>query len=600
MVAFVINVGAGAAETKFLDPSEAFRFSAQVSEGAVVVHYTIADGYYLYRERFKFAAEPAGVTLGDPVFPKGEIKFDETFSKNVELYRHDLTVRIPVTQAAGPFTLIATYQGCADAGLCYPPQDARASLNLTSADAAPSHSSTEAEAPQGNGSRHFTSVEAALESGNLLWIAILFVGLGLTLAFTPCVLPMLPILSSVIAGASEEDSSEGSGPTGVRMVLDRARGLALAIAYSLGMALVYTALGVAAGLAGEGLAAALQTPAVLWTFAGVLVLLSFSMFGFYQLQMPNAIQARLHHWCGRAEGGRLVGVFIMGALSALIVGPCVAAPLAATLLYISQTRNGWIGGMALFSMAVGMSIPLMILGVSEGHLLPKAGAWMEAVKKFFGGLLVAVAIWMVSPVIPTWAQMLAWGTLLIIAAVYLHALDPLPSGATGWRRLWKGVGIILLLCGAAQLIGLATGGRDVLQPLGQLAAHASTQAAPAGLSASSFERIRTTQELDARLQSANKPVILVFSAQWCVACKEMERFTFSDARVASRMNSFTLLEVDVTENTTDDQSLLRRFKLFGPPGILFFDAAGRPVQSATVIGYQDAEHFLASLSRALV
>jgi len=598
---FLLGSRVGAAESKFLDPSEAFHFSAQlVPNGEVEVHYKIAPGYYLYRERFHFAAEPGDVALGQPVFPRGEIKFDETFNKNVEYYRHEVVIRIPV-QAHGSFTFVSTAQGCADAGLCYPPQDARATLTVAqAADPAtpPGGAAPPASvAPTRSQGQGFTSVEAALQSGNLLWIAALFVGLGLTLAFTPCVLPMLPILSSIIAGAAQDGSAAPASAR--RLVLDRARGFALSLAYSLGMALVYTILGVAAGLAGEGLSASLQTPAVLWGFSAILVLLSLSMFGFYELQMPGFVQSRLAFWCGRAEGGRFIGVFIMGALSALIVGPCVAAPLAATLLYISQTRNGWIGGTALFSMAAGMSVPLLILGISEGALLPKAGAWMESVKKFFGALLIAVAIWMVSPVTPTWAQMLAWGTLLVISSVYLHALDALPATANGWSRLWKGVGIMLLLGGAAQIVGVATGGRDVLQPLTQLSTRGPGAPTAATLATTGFERVYSNQDLDAHLQKATKPVILVFRAQWCTACKEMERFTFSDARVANRMNEFTLLEADVTENNSDDQALLRRFRLFGPPGILFFDAQGKPVTTATVIGYQDADTFLASLTRAL-
>lgn len=585
-----------AAETKFLDPSQAFQFSAELtSDKFVEVHYQIADGYYLYRERFRFAAEPASVGLGEPIFPKGETKFDETFNKNVEYYRRGVTVRIPVS-ADGPFTLVSTAQGCADAGLCYPPQDSRIQLAAaapapTGPAAAPTGPSV--VGPPGMASPGFTSVEAALESGNLLWIAALFIGVGLTLAFTPCVLPMLPILSSIIAGSAHgNDDVPQNGP---RPVLHRVRGFGLSLAYSLGMALVYTALGIAAGLAGEGLATTLQTPLVLWTFAAILGLLSLSMFGFYELQMPAFFQTRLASWCGRAEGGRFAGVFIMGALSALIVGPCVAAPLAATLLYISETRNGWIGGIALFSMAVGMSVPLLIVGVSEGALLPSAGPWMESVKKFFGALLLAVAIWMVAPVTPVWAQMLAWGTLFVVGSVFLHVFDPLPTPATGWARLWKGVGVLLLLGGAAQIVGLATGARDVLQPLGQLAAKGADTTS-AGFTPASFETIHSSKELDARLKNATKPVMLVFSADWCVACKEMERFTFRDARVAMRMSEFTLLQADVTGNTTEDRMLLKRFNLFGPPGILFFEPGGKPLSESTVIGYQNAETFLASLA----
>lgn len=597
---------AGAAPTQFLDPQQAFQFSAHmVNPSEVEVHYAIAKGYYLYRERFHFSAEPASVTLGEPVFPKGEIKFDETFNKNVEHYRNEVTVRIPV-HGTGPFTLVSTAQGCADAGLCYPPQEARASL--TAGGGGGASSTTPAQNPDGGAvaaaadtaakGTSFSSVQDALASGNLLWIAVLFVGLGLGLAFTPCVLPMVPILSSIIADTATESDPGRAALTGTRRILmDKAKGLILSIAYSLGMALVYTGLGVAAGLAGEGLAAALQTPAALWTFATVLVLLAFSSFGFYDLQIPSGMQARLAHWCGRAEGGQIAGVFIMGALSALIVGPCVAPPLAATLLYISQTRNGWIGGVALFSMAVGMSVPLIVMGISEGALLPKTGPWMESVKRFFGILLIGVAIWIVSPVLPGALQMVAWGALFIVSSVYLRVFDSLPPNASGWARFWKGAGVLLLLVGAIQIIGVATGGHDVLEPLGTLAARSGT-----GPSVSqptlAFTRVHSSEDLDARLKAANRPVMLVFSADWCVACHELERFTFSDQRVAQRLSQYEILEADVTANNADDRALMKRFSLFGPPGILFFDGTGQPVPRQTVIGFMDADRFLQRLDQA--
>ena len=589
------------AHTEFLDPSIAYQFSARLVDAKTIeIHYQIADGYYLYRDRFKFATDTGSAVLGAPAFPKGEVKYDQTFNKNVEEYRRQVTIRVPV-KGSGAFTLISVSQGCADAGLCYPPQQARATFDLASAGLKSDPSSPPATRRPSDDARSTSStqmsrIQDALAGGNLAWIALLFIGFGLALAFTPCVLPMLPILSSIIAGDANRFDDANSSEHPRRPVLDRARGLALAVAYSLGMALVYTALGVAAGLAGEGLAATLQTPIALWSFAIILLLLALSMFGFYQLQVPPALQARLTHWSGRASGGRLAGVFIMGALSALIVGPCVAAPLAGTLLYISQTRNGWIGGTALFSMALGMSVPLLVLGVSEGAFLPRAGAWMESVKRFFGAMLIAVAIWMVSPVIPAWVEMIAWGSLFIVSSVYLHVFDPLPAPASGWRRLWKGVGVLLLLTGAAQIVGVATGSRDILQPLDRLgtAQEGIGDARPTSLA---FVRVRSSAELDARLGASGKPVMLAFSAQWCVACKEMDHTTFSDARVQKRLSEFELLEADVTDNTIDDQALLKRFGLYGPPAFLFFDSAGQPIPAATVIGYEDAQTFLNDLTR---
>ena len=599
----VLLVATAPAFAAFLEPGQAFRFDAQrTAPDAIEVRYRIADGYYLYRERFAFALDPAtsgGATLGPPVFPKGEIKYDETFAKDVEHYRREVVVRIPLTGATGPVTLLSTSQGCADAGLCYPPQVAKAELDVggpaaassPSLAASPAASPAAGAVPLDDASR----IERTLRGGDLGAIALLFVGLGVLLSFTPCVLPMVPILSSIIVGRA------GAGQT-----VSRGSGLVLAMAYSLGMALVYTALGVAAGLAGEGLAAVLQTPWVLGVFAALLVALSLSMFGLYTLQVPAGVQARLADWSGqvgdggsKSSVGRLGGVFAMGAVSALIVGPCVAAPLAGALLYISQTRDVVVGGVALFALAIGMSVPLLLVGVSAGALLPRVGAWMETVKRSFGVLLIALALWMVTPVLPTWIVMLAWATLAVVVAVYLRVFDALAADAGGVARLAKGLGVLLLLAGAVEFVGLATGGRDVLQPLAHLAARAPGPVATASAAVPSFERVKTVADLDRRVAAAGKPVLLDFYADWCVSCKEMERFTYTDARVASRMRDFVLLKADVTANDADDRALLKRFALFGPPGIVFFDRDGGHVADAAVIGFQDADRFLSSLRKAV-
>ncbi len=611
---------AAPARAAFLEPEQAFPFSARVIDAkSIEVKYGIADGYYLYRERFKFTLDPAtsgGATLGEPVLPKGEIKFDETFGKNVEHYRHEVAVRIPVQGATGPVTLLSTSQGCADAGLCYPPQVARATLKLAAAggpsnplDSVGPASAARASPATSTALDDSSRIARTLKSGNFGWIALLFVGLGLLLAFTPCVLPMLPILSSIIVGQS--DASPSNRKT------TRGTGFILALAYSLGLALVYTLLGIAAGLAGEGLAAMLQTPLLLGAFALMLVVLSLSMFGFYELQVPAHVQAKLAHWSGRVAAtsgtarddgsqrlgaGRLASVFAMGAISALIVGPCIAAPLAGTLLYISQTRDVLIGGLALFSLAVGMSVPLLLIGLSAGSLLPRAGAWMDTVKQFFGVLLLAVALWMVTPILPSWLIMLGWAALAIVSAMYLRVFDALAPDARGVMRLGKGLGVLLLLAGAVEFVGLATGGRDVLQPLAHLAQRASGSG-EANLSASAgprFEIVKGTADLDRRIAdatTAGRPVMLDFYADWCVSCKEMERYTYTDARVASRMQGFLLLKADVTANDADDRAMLKRFQLFGPPGIVFFDRDGRMMADTAVIGFQDADRFLQSLAR---
>ncbi|MEY8875940.1 MAG: protein-disulfide reductase DsbD [Leptothrix sp. (in: b-proteobacteria)] len=636
----------------FLEPDQAFQLAARLTDGRTVeLDFQIAKGYYLYRERLAVEAGPASVQLGTIAYPAGQVKFDETFQKNVETYHDRLQVRVPVTVAPAEFRLAVTSQGCAEAGLCYPPRqqvlklrvdggalrqvtllsdeagaayapaagavaqtlvaaasaDAGAGANRNAAVGASADLNAKATsaAPSGDG------VTAALQSGSLLSVVGVFFLAGVLLSFTPCVLPMVPILSSIIVGQTRPGTP-----------VSRWRGLSLSLAYALGMALVYTALGVAAGLAGEGLAAALQNPWVLGAFALLLLGLSLSMFGFYELQLPAALQSRLTETSTRLPGGNAIGVFVMGGISALIVGPCVAAPLAGALVYISQTRDVVLGGLALFALACGMSMPLLLVGASAGSLLPRSGAWMEGVKRCFGVLLIGVAIWMVTPVLPAWAVMAAWGVLLLVSAVYLGLLDPVPEsarhGTRGFSHLLRGVALVLALLGAAQWVGVLSGGRSVLQPLAHLGgasltagaagvaqlASTSAQAAPAGQAAkaatgvSVFRRVKSVAELDAVIKAAGKPVMLDFYADWCVSCKEFEQFTFRDPEVQARLAGAVLVQADVTANDADDRALLKRFALFGPPGIVFFDPQGTELTQARVIGYQDAPSFLRSLGRA--
>ena len=590
-LALPIQSGVQAAD--FLDPEDAFRFSATVAEDgrSVAARFSVAEGYYLYHERFAFVASD-GVRLGAPQYPPGKVKFDETFNKEVLTYRGDVIVRLPVEFGSGAFTLTASLQGCADRGICYPPEQRTTQLLLTAATNA-SVPPASATASAGSGFAMATEqgrIDSALRSGSLLTVMPIFFVLGLLLSLTPCVLPMLPILWSIIVGQGARDR-EGGGQG-----LTKARGFLLALAYALGMAIVYSGLGVAAGLAGEGFAAALQQPWVLALFAALLVALALSMFGFYELQLPSAWQTRLAQASGRRGGGTLAGVFAMGAIGGLIVGPCVAAPLAGALLYISQTRDVVIGGSALFATAAGMSVPLLLVGVSAGSLLPRAGRWTESIKRIFGVLLIAVALWMVSPVIPTWTQMLAWAAFFIVSATYLWALDTLPMDASGWRRFGKGVGLVLLVLGAVQIVGAASGGRDVLRPLERLASSAGASE----MGSLAWRRVESVDQLDAALAGANgKPVVLDFYADWCVSCKEMDRFTFSDPRVANKLAGMQLLRADVTANNAEDKALLKRFGLFGPPATIFFDDHGNELPGTRVIGFEPSNQFLTSLARAM-
>jgi thiol:disulfide interchange protein DsbD len=426
-------------------------------------------------------------------------------------------------------------------------------------------------------------VQRVLQSGSW-WTAVgAFWLMGLLLAFTPCVLPMLPILSSILTGGA---------------AVSRRRGFALAASYSLGMALVYTALGVAAGLAGEGLAAALQKPAVLAAFAALLALFSLSMFDVYELRLPSALSTRLDGASRRLPGGQMAGVFLMGGLSALIVSPCVTAPLAGALLFLSQTHDVTLAGSALFALAVGMSTPLLLLGASAGAWLPRSGAWMHAVKRFFGLVLLGVALWVVQPVLPMSVVLGLWGGLLLVGGFMLRPFDPSPH--SGAPRVWlqRAVGMAALAWGVMLLGGAASGGRDPLQPLTHLARAAASAGNVANAEEPNFIKVANIAELDAQLQRAGRPVMLDFYADWCVSCKEMERFTFSDPAIRARLSKALLLKADVTANSPDDVALLKRFKLFGPPGTIFFDARGEELRGVRVIGFQNAEKFASTLDAA--
>jgi thioredoxin:protein disulfide reductase len=480
---------------ELLEPEKAFRFSARtIADDTIEVRFAIADGYYMYRDRFRFEAQGGAVRLGKPEFPPG-LAYKDQFFGEMQIYRKEVRIRVPAA-GAGNLDLKVTSQGCADAGVCYVPMESTATLRVAAGVAAgtaasPSIFSTDLEVAQ-----LFQNSVPLVLGGFLVF--------GLLLAFTPCVLPMIPILSGIIAG-------EGGAIT-------KSRALTLSVSYVLGMAVAYALAGIAAAYSGSLLAAALQNAWVLGAFALVFVLLALSMFGLYDLKLPGFLHQRLDDAQRRLPGGRIASVAGMGAFSAVIVSPCVAAPLAGALLYIAQTRDVALGGAALFTMALGMGVPLIVIGISEGALLPKSGPWLNRVKQFFGVLLLAVAAWIVSP---------------------------------------------LFLSGKGD---------------------------------TSFVRVDSIAELDRKLAAPGKPVMLDFYADWCVSCKEMEHFTFSDPRVKQELDGMLLLQVDVTANTDEHKALLKRYSLFGPPGIIFFDAQGREVKGLRVIGYQNAERFLKTLT----
>ncbi|VVE32223.1 thiol:disulfide interchange protein [Pandoraea capi] len=618
MLLIVLTVGVGRAHAAddFLDPDVAFKVSKTEQPGAVLLRFEVAKGYYLYRERFAFAADNPAVTLGTPEFPKGEVKHDETFGKDMEVYHEPIEVRIPISKANGPFTLNVTMQGCADKGLCYPPMDkplkisaaAVGSAGGSGASVVPGAGAATQALLGGNSSaandasaaapvvpanasggwlsarEDYSEAERILSGGSFVLALAIFFALGVGLAFTPCVLPMVPILLSIVAG---QEASRG-------------KAVRLAIAYVLGMAIVNTVIGVAAGLLGQGLIAFLQAPWVLALFALLMVILSLSMFGMYEIQLPAALRDRIDNAARQQKSGQWIGAAMMGVLSGLIVSPCVTAPLAAALAFIAKTGDAVFGGATLFSLSLGMGLPLVILAGGGGALLPRAGAWMDGVKRFFGFLLLGVALWIVRPLLATPVLLLGAGVLLLVAATFMRVFDNLPDGASGARRLLKGLGVAVALLGAVALVGAAAGARDPLMPLAGLStvASGSANAGAPTTEGVKFQRVRSNAELDQVVATAGRPVMFDFYADWCISCKEMERFVFTDPRVKARLDQMVLVQADVTANNADDQALLKRFGLFGPPGIIFFDASGKEVAGTRVIGAQSADQFLRSLDKA--
>lgn len=635
-----------AQQQDFLDPEKAFVLRAQMAEpGVIQLQFKIANGYYMYREQFAFKLDTSVVGLGEGNFPAGEVKYDPTFDRKMEVYYKDAAILLPISAwpkeiQANPFVLTVTAQGCADAGICYPPMDFVVKMQANSesmgyfVESPPNTLSFFDRLQQGQWTEllfggNDTGLADVLSSTGAIEIVLLFFVLGLLLALTPCVLPMLPILSVLLVGEQKHVS--------------KARGFALSFGYVAGMSVIYTALGIAAGLSGAGLAAWLQTPWVLSLFALLLAVLALAMFNVYTLQMPSVIQSRLMAQNSHILGGKMSAAIFMGALSALIVGPCVAAPLAGALLYISQTGDVLLGGSALFAMAWGMGVPLLVMGASAGKLMPRAGAWMEGVKQFFGLLLLATAWWMVTPLMSTGLQILGWAVLAMFAAVLLRPFEPISSESGLSATCRKTLGLLLIVLSTVWILGIASGGRSLLQPLNHLSivsqSTAATSASVSGfvmpqeaassalaatgkqqlLSANksinnsvntqgavssktghpNFLRVRTVAELERLLEQSTRPIMLDFYADWCVSCKEMEAFTFVDPRVSQRMSQMQLLQVDVTANNADDRALMKKFRLFGPPGIIFFRRDGSERKDVRVVGFQDATRFAATLDRAL-
>jgi thiol:disulfide interchange protein DsbD len=582
LVKGITGLASPAAQDDLLPPDQAFQFSAAVGDpNTLQVNWQIAPGYYMYRDKTKLELTDAGgTTFGAYEMPHGEPKDDPEFGQ-VEVFHDELSFDLPLNrggQAAQTVTLKASYQGCAERGVCYPPMSKEVKLDLpvaqqvTAATAKPKPPVSEQD-----------RIVQLLKHDSLGVTLASFFGFGLLLSFTPCIFPMIPILSGIIVG---------------HRTITTLRAFLLSLSYVVASALTYTLFGILAALFGGNLQTTFQQPWIIAAFSAVFVLLSLSMFGFYHLELPKSWQAKLHDSSERHRDGSLWGAAIMGSLSSLIVGPCVAAPLAAALIYIGQTGDAVLGGTALFAMGMGMGAPLLLVGASAGKLLPKAGAWLNATKGVFGVIMLAMAVWMLSRILPPAVTMLLWAMLLIIPSIYLSAIDPLPEHSSGWRKLWKGVGLIMLAYGLLLLIGVSGGATNPLKPLqGVLISGASAEAKQEGIV---FRRVANLPELEQRIQEASaqgRYVMLDFYADWCISCKEMEAYTFTDPKVKQALADFVLLQADVTENSEQDQALLAKFQLIGPPAILFFGPDRQERAAQRVIGYQDSSTFIETLQR---
>ncbi len=576
--------GLGGQKEDFLEPDQAFQLLTEVRDANTLqASWQIADHYYLYRDKIAFTIKDAdGVHLAAYTSPPGEMKTDESFGLS-EVYYRQVSIALPLLRdnnAAQALTLEARYQGCADAGLCYAPITKAVALTLPprSEDAAAVVTSSDPFISEQD--RYAQS----LLSGNLALTLLGFFGVGLLLAFTPCVFPMVPILSSLIIGQ------------GAAMTTGKA--FRLSLAYVLAMALTYTVAGVLAGLFGANLQAAFQNPWIIGAFSAVFVALALSMFGFYELQLPASWQTKLSELSNRQQGGTWMGAAVMGLLSALIVGPCVAAPLAGALIYISQTGDGALGGLALFALSMGMGAPLLAVGTSAGKWLPHASGWMNTIKAVFGVMMLALAIWMLDRVVPAAVSMALLGILLVVSAVYMGATDRLMPDATGWRKLWKGTGLVAMVYGGTLIIGATAGGGDILQPLRNVSFFgADADPERQELKFTSVKGLDGFQQALNQASVAGQPVMLDFYADWCVSCKEMEHYTFSDTTVQATLAGVTLLQADVTANDEQDQALLKHFGLFGPPSILFFDNDGAERRQYRLVGFMDATDFASHVQR---
>jgi thiol:disulfide interchange protein DsbD len=586
-------------EDDILHPDQAFILSARLDANNIIqTNILMADNIYLYRDKIQIAmVQGDGHALGAISVPKGKKKIDE-FLGPTEVIYDQVNVSIPIiseTGASGQFALSYQYQGCVENRICYPPITKFLAVNASegliqvvdqlddTGNTAIETSGAPSVSAQGSVSEQQQFANLLRDESLLLVVGLFFLaGIGLT--FTPCVFPMIPILSSIIAG-------QGSSITTRKAFM-------LSLIYVLSMAVTYAAAGAIVGYYGAefNIQIWFQDPIILSAFAAVFVLLSLSMFGFYELQMPNAIQSRLTAISNSQQGGTLIGVGLMGLFSAIIVGPCITAPLVGALIFISQTQDWQLGGMALFALGLGMGVPLMLIGTSAGKLLPRAGGWMDTVKAVFGVVLLGVAIWLLERILPVGITMALIAALLIASAIYMGALDSLGEAASGWRRFSKSLGLLVLIYGVAYLIGAAAGSNDLIQPLRGLSATVGGGTSQTAEKHLAFRQIKGREGLQIALNDSvrqGRNSMLDFYADWCISCKEMEKYAFTHPQVLAALEQVTTLQADVTDNDSIDTELMSSLGIYGPPAILFFDAEGREIRDRRVVGEMSGEQFAA-------
>ncbi len=573
-----------------LDIEEAFQFALSLNDkNQLSAIWSIADKHYLYKNKFKFELIKAnGFALQAPEMPAGKKKSDE-YLGDYEAYYHDLSINIPITgkgDKTKPLAVKVTYQGCSEAGICYPKVTKNieldiAGLNINDISTATVIDAQKTSITSTDNSEQQSEQDALaglLSSDNTLLALATFFLIGLGLAFTPCVFPMIPILSGIIAGQGNKAANSA---------------FVMSVVYVLSMAVVYTLVGVVAGLSGNNIQVIFQNPWVLGSFALIFILLALSMFGFYELQLPSSLQSKISELSNKQQGGTLIGVAIMGVLSALIVGPCMAPPLMGILLFISQTGDPLLGGSALFVMSLGMGIPLIIIGTSAGKLMPRAGIWMDTVKAVFGVAMLGVAIWMMERVLAEVIIIWLWALLIFVSGVYMGALTPIHENTTGWARLWKALGLVLMLYASLLIIGVSSGNVDYMQPL--KGHYMSTSVNTVGSSQHlRFKKIKSYQDLQQQLVLAKqqqKPIMLDFYADWCTYCKSMEKTTFQSANVLTSLENFIVLQADVTEMDEQDKQLLKAFQIPAPPAILFFTPGVGEKKNFRVVGYKNGDDF---------